>query len=250
MNFAAQIRAALPPALHLPDAFAQTFDCLEAQGHAGTITPTGKPFLSIYPEHQRDDPAASFVLFSFEGGPPLHAPPPEVMARVATLGQISGDGGTLSLWLDDDGKQWFVVFNHGEPHVLTDDPLIALQFLAIGYSEPGAITDPTLTATQQAAADMADPPVPPEAFRAFLAETFNVTVPDRASDLGITIPADGALDPIRDWLNTMMPEPEALPEPGSSPGYPFIITREFREALGEEGTQAIRDAFEYIVEEE
>jgi hypothetical protein len=47
-----------------------------------------------------------------------------------------------------------------------------------------------------------------------------------------------------------MPEPEILPEPGSSPEHPFIISRALADALGEEGVQSMRDAFEYVVEEE
>lgn len=190
MSFAGDIRAALPPALHLPDAVAQTMDWLEAQDHGGTFTHGHEPFLGIYPSDLRDAPGASFVLFHHEAGPPFHDPPAEVTARIASIAKIAGDGGTLALWADPSDIQKIVVFNHGIPYVLTEDPLIALQFLAIGYSEPGALIDPTLTAADQAHHDMVDPPLLPTAFRAFLEETFHVTIPARAADLGITIPPD------------------------------------------------------------
>ncbi|GAB5447069.1 hypothetical protein [Gymnodinialimonas sp.] len=250
MSFAADIRAALPPALHLPDAIARTMDWLEVQGHRGTFTHGGEPFLGLYPPDLRDAPGASFVLFHYEAGPPFHEPPNEVTARVASIAIIAGDGGTLALWADAADRQHIVVFNHGIPHVLTSDPLVALQFLAIGYSEPGALTDPTLTAEEQAAQDMAEPPLLPQAYRAFLESTFNVALPSRASDLGISIPPDTAPDPIRDWLDQMMPEPDPTTIPGMTAENPYIMTAELREALGDEGVAILRESYPHVIEEE
>lgn len=255
MSFSNGIRACLPDGMHLPDAFATTFDWLEALGWSGIFkhgdqSAFSSRYLSIYPLSKQMIHGVSYVVFSFEAGPPLHAPPEDVMARIVTLGKIAGDGGTLSLWLDDSGTQRIAVFNHGLPYLLTDDPLVALQFLAIGYPEPGAISDPTLTAAEQAQQDMADPPVLPDAFRAFLTETFGVTIPDRASDLGITIPDDTAPDPLRDWLDAKMPEPDPSEAPGMTRENPFIITRDLRDILGEEGIAVMRDTFKYVVEEE
>jgi hypothetical protein len=255
MSFADETRAALPEGLHLPDAFADTFDWLEAQGWRGVFTgrdpgDVTSHYLSIYPPEHRDAPGASHVLFRFEAGPPLHAPPPEALARVATLATIAGDGGTLSLWLDEEGTQRIVVFDHGEPHLLTDDPVSALLFLAIGYPEPAAITDPTLSAPEIAAVDGCDPPLLPTAFRAFLTERFGRAIPDTAAALGITIPGPGASDPVRDWLDSTMPEPEVLPMPGDTPDNPFIITRGLREVIGEDAVALLRETFQYVVEEE
>jgi hypothetical protein len=193
MSFADEIRARLPDGMHLPDPFAQTVDWLEAQGwDVSHDRPVSDDFtarhLLIYPLSERSNPAISHVAFRFEAGPPIASPPSEVMARIVTIATIAGDGGTLSLWLDDEGKQWITVFDHGEPFVLTDDPLIALQFLALGYPEPAAIGDPTLTPIEVALRDAGDPPLMPEAFRTFVTQTFGVTLPPRASDLGITIP--------------------------------------------------------------
>ncbi|WP_224816769.1 hypothetical protein [Hasllibacter sp. MH4015] len=255
MSFAEDMATHLPDGLTLPTAFVRTFDWLEAQGWHDTV-PNGDPqdfgnrMLFIYPQAARNLPSASHVVFRFEAGPPLYQPPPEAMARVATIAKIAGDGGTLSLWLDDDGKQWIVVFNHGIPYVLTDDALIALQFLALGYTEPGAITDPGLTPIEHALQDFGDPPVPPLEFRAFLTDTFGVTLPDRASALGITIPADIAPDPIRDWIEAVMPEPEIGAIPGMTPENPYVITSELREILGEEGIAILRESYEYVIEEE
>lgn len=250
MSFSSTVRAALPPALHLPEAIAQTMDWLEAQGHGGTFTHGGDPFLGIYPPDLRDAPGASFVLFHHEAGPPFHDPPAEVTARIASIAKIAGDGGTLALWADQADTQHLVVFNHGIPYVLTQDPLVALQFLAIGYSEPGALLDATMTARDQAHHDMAEPPLLPAAFRGFLEATFNVTIPPRASHLGITIPPDTAADPIRDWLDQMMPEPDPATLPGMTAENPYIITKELREILGDEGVAILRESYPHVIEAE
>lgn len=220
MSHADAVRAALPGGMHLPAPFAQTFDWIEAQGWTDTIPNRDPDDLSarnlyIYPETERNSPAASIVVFGFMAGPPMHAPPPEAIARVTTLATIAGDGGTLSLWLDDDGKQWIVVFDHGWPYVLTDDPVVALQFLAIGYGEPAAITDPTLTADEDALRRGAEPGwnyplILPNAFREFVTGTFGVTLPQRASELGIVLPDDDAMDPVRSWMSTIEPDDPAF----------------------------------------
>lgn len=250
MSFSATIRAALPAALHLPDSIAQTMDWLEAQGHGGTFTHGGDPFLGIYPPDLRDAPGASFVLLHHEAGPPFHDPPIEVTSRIASIARIAGDGGTLALWADPTDTQHLVVFNHGIPYVLTSDPIAALQFLAIGYSEPGALTDPTPTATQQATRDMAEPPLLPTAFRNFIETTFQVTIPARASDLGITIPPETAPDPIRDWLDKMIPEPDPATIPGMTAENPYIITAELCGILGDDGVAILRESFPFVIEAE
>ncbi|WP_339987606.1 hypothetical protein [Gymnodinialimonas ulvae] len=236
----------------LPEPFTQTFDWLEAQGWGGIFTRLDQEafssrYLSIYPPDVRDEYGASFVLFRFEAGPPLHDPPPQAIARITTIAKIAGDGGTLSFWLDDDGKQWITVFNHGIPHVLTDDPIVALQFLAIGYSEPGALTDPNVTPLE---AQYGDPITVPKAFQDFISATFGVSIPARASDLGIVIPPESAPDPLRAWLDEVMPEPEIGAIPGMTAENPYIVTPELREILGDAGVAALRRVYEFVIEEE
>ncbi len=256
MSFANDMRAHLPEALTLPDAFATVFDWAEARGQAGVFTNQDPSdflsrYLTVYPLAQAFDPSMSHVLFNLQLGPPLHEPPPEVASRVASIARIAGDGGTLALWRDDEDRQRIVVFNHGEPHVLTDDPVVALQFLAIGYVEPGALLYPDLTAAEQAIEHGSDtPPIPPTEFQAFVKSEFGVEVPERASDLGIVIPEEGGPDPIRDWLDELMPEPEIGEIPGMTAENPYIVTRELREMMGDEGVAVLREFYEFVIEEE
>ena len=205
MSFADHVRAALPEALHLPDAFAVVFDWAEGHGHLGAF-PKGQPYVSLYPTALMNEPGASYLIFHPDG-PPLATPIPEdIVQRYATIATAAGDGGTMGFWLDDTGKQQVVIFDHGWPYVLTDDPLKALLFLAIGYSEPAALTNASFTA-QEAADDWgADTPLLPEAFRQFLQTQFGVTIPDRASDLGLAVPKyEDMTDPMRQWIRKLMP---------------------------------------------
>jgi hypothetical protein len=252
MSFADEIRSRLPDGMHLPDVFGQTFDWLESQGWAGIFKRADQEvfssrYLSIYPPEMMNEYGASIVLFRFEAGPPMHAPPEDVVARITTIAKIAGDGGTLSLWLDPEGKQHFVVFNHGTPYLLCDDPLVALQFLALGYMEPGSLEDPTVMPLEDANGDDIHPP---HAFRAFLTETFGVTLPERASDLGITIPPETDPDPVRDWLAAAMPPPDLSLSPGLTPETPFVITAKVRAMLTEEDIATLRKNVPYVIEEE
>lgn len=208
MSYATDVARALAPALSLPAPFAAAFDWLEAQGWGGHFPrrdggDLGARYLSIYPPEARDRPGASHVLFAHEAGPPIHAPPPEARTRIASIARISGDGGTLALWRDDDGAQRIAVFDHGVPFVLTDDPLSALALLAMGYPEPAALGDASLTPVEVAARDGAPAPLPPEAFAAALADRFGLTLPDRAADLGLSVPPLDAPDPLRAWLDAL-----------------------------------------------
>ena len=250
MTFADDYRAALPGGLHLPDAFAAVFDWAEAQGQHGRFS-HGDPatfsnrFLSIYPQEVQNEPGASHVLFRFDTAP-VHQPPAEVHDRYATVARAAGDGGTMGFWRDDDGRQRIVIFDHGTPYVLTDDPLVALRFLAIGYPEPAALPDAGLTAAQAAAAWGADEPILPDGFRDLLQAEFGVTVPARAADLGIVIPApDDMSDPMRRWLADLMPADDAV-QRGLSEDSPLIIDAGTAAIIGPDGIARLRETFPFI----
>lgn len=205
MTFSEHMCGALPKALDLPKAFADAFNWAEERSQKGTF-PNGAPYLSIYPLDQMSEPGASYVLFHFDG-PPLAEPiPNEILQRYATVATAAGDGGTLGLWRDDDGKQQIVIFDHGWPYVLTDDPIKALQFLAIGYPEPAALPNASFTLDEAVADFGADPPIIPEGYQRFVAETLGVPIPRRASDLGLAVPPfDDMTDPMRQWMRRVLP---------------------------------------------
>jgi hypothetical protein len=250
-SFADEVRARLPAALHLPDAFAAVLDWAEAQGwrdvfRRGDSADFGSHFLSIYPPDQMDAPGASYVIFNFEAGPPIHAPTEPMLARIATVAKIAGDGGRLGFWCDEDGKQWVVVFDHGVPYVLTDDPVAAVQFLGLGYPEPACLEDATLSPEQVTAYRRAPPILLPQAYRDFLTTRFGHPLPRTAADLGITIPAPEAPDALRDWMEAEIPTTPASVVPGSSPDAPFIITKAMQAVLDGPAIAVLQASFDHV----
>ena len=251
MTFAEEVAARLPEGMTLPAPFAAVFDWAEAQGQAGVLG-HGDPgafssrYLSIYPPEAMDEPGASHVLFRLDG-PPFAEPVPEaVRERLVTIADAAGDGGKLGFWLDDAGQQWVVVIDHGWPYVLTDDPLVALTFLAMGYPEPAALPEAGWTAAEAALRWGADPPLLPDGYRAFLSRRFGVTHPARAADLGIAIPPpDDQTDPARIWLIRVMPQQEGTV--GQTPETPFIITKQMQAHLDDETIALLRQTYDYVV---
>jgi hypothetical protein len=225
-TFAQNLASLMPAGITLPPELIETFDWLEDQGWH-TMRNGGQPedhTLFIYPKEERDAPSASMVAF---GGTTLQftshwsTPDASVDARVAEIATTSGDGGRAALWLDDDGKQQFVHIGHDNIGHITDDPLVFLQFLAMGYIEPGGLALTDITPMQAALYDAGaetpadlpedETPIMPTALQAFLKTRFDLDMPATAADLGITefpeYHEPDTTDPFAKWLNATMPEP-------------------------------------------
>jgi len=225
--FSEKLTKLLHPNMTLAPELVQTFDWLEEQGWLH-IREGGAPedhYLTIYPEEIADDPRASFVTFGGTSrGFTDHqdTPDPDVNKRIAEIAMTAGDGGYVSIWLDDAGEQWFVHTGHDVIGTIGQDPVKLLQFLAMGYGEPGGLEETDITPLEQAMAfsgveDPADfpddegPTIPPTAFQNFVMSTFGVTLPETARDLGIADfsyydDADST-DPFVQWMIQITPPP-------------------------------------------
>jgi hypothetical protein len=224
-TFAQNLASLMPDGISLPIELVEAFDWLEGQGWHN-IRGVGAPedhWLTIYPSDLLNHPASSHVIF---GGTTLPytdhwtTPDAEIDARIAEIGETSGDGGRVAIWLDDAGKQQFVHIGHDSLGVITDSPLVLLQFLAMGYPEPGALERTDISPAEAildtqgiAALEPLDPdnqPSTPEAFQTFLKQRFGVDFPTTARDLGITNFAqyhdDETTDPFARWIGAATPE--------------------------------------------
>ena len=135
---------------------------------------------------------------------------PEVCNRFAAFCQTGGDGSCAGLWLDDAGIIQFVHCGSGSGStmigVLTNDPVDFLRLLAIGYDElcwpsQHAKTPADVAAEYLEEDDEARYPLPPVALQNWVASTFNVRIPDRASEVIRTVSdmdAESSEDPF--WL--------------------------------------------------
>lgn len=225
-TFAQNLAALMPDWVNLPTELVETFDWLEDQG-SHHVREGGAPedhWLSIYPAQYLSHPGASHVTF---GGSTLpftghwSAPDAKIDNRIAEIATTSGDGGRAAIWLDQSGKQQFVHIGYDTLGIITDDPLVFVQFMAMGYPEPGALEGTDLTPLQSAldyngheTLDNFAPedlPVPPVAFQIFLHDRFGLTMPATARDIGIgdfTEYGDTeSTDAFARWVTSVTPEP-------------------------------------------
>ncbi|WP_298858751.1 hypothetical protein [uncultured Sulfitobacter sp.] len=140
--------------------------------------------------------------------------------RLFEIAETSSDGGRIAIWLDEEGKQQYVHIGHKTLGVITDDPVVFLQFIAMGYPEPGSLmrTDITPVAAYLEHRGLVrledfrpdEQPVYPVALQGFLKERFDLDMPATARDLGITdFPEygdDSTNDPFARWINEATPE--------------------------------------------
>lgn len=224
--FARNLASLMPDGITLPPELIEVFDWLEDQG-ALVVHRSGAPedhALMIYPPQLQNHSVKSHFAFVGTTLPyTAHwpAPDPAVDTRIAEIAETSGDGGRLAIWRDDAGKQQFVHIGHETLGVITDDPLVLLQFIAMGYPEPGYLpqTDRTPMACYLAAQGVArvedlppaDQPALPTDLQTFLKQRFDLDIPATARDLGITdFPEHhdtDTKDPFARWIAVATPAP-------------------------------------------
>ena len=185
-SFAAEISASLPSGITLPSEFVATFNWLELNNFVQRSR-TGQRYASLFPAGVTHRSCIGFLAVD-----PGHAKswcdPPDAAARLAPFIRTGGDGSYAGLWVDDQGRQHFVHMGSGSGStlacVLTNNPVDMLRFLAIGYDEACWPEHFKLTAKQTwALNETGDDSVLPSAFQQFVATTFGVTIPDRASQI-------------------------------------------------------------------
>jgi len=146
---------------------------------------------------------------------------PATAGRVVPFCRTGGDGSYAALWRDDEGEARIVHMGSGSGSVtvglLGQTPVDFLRLLAIGYEELCWPDQHTLTPLEvfyrnngEDAADWDEdeqPPVRPDALRAWLASEFGVSVPATAWDIVGHMPDMGAstpsADPFWQWLSRL-----------------------------------------------
>ncbi len=147
---------------------------------------------------------------------------PGIGKRLVPFCKTGGDGSYAAFWADDAGKTHIVHLGSGSGStmigVMVDDPVDFLRLLAIGYDElcwpeqhgmtPAEIHEEEYPAEDyEGMEDEREPPPPvPIALRTWVAETFDVTIPARASDVIGELPdmdGSGSDDPFVQWLNSV-----------------------------------------------
>lgn len=227
-TFAQNLAKLAPAGITLNPELIETFDWIESQGWH-YIREGAEPqdhHLLIYPPEFKNHPTTSHMAF---GGTTLtytghwSIPDPQIDNRIFEIAETSGDGGRLAIWLDEGGKQQFVHIGHDTLGIITDDPLILLQFLAMGYPEPGYLPETNITPIQAyldyhgvntpGDFEPQDAPVFPIALQGFLKQRFDLDTPATAQDIGITdfsaYDDTTTTDPFARWITTSTPAPAA-----------------------------------------
>ena len=226
-TFTKTLTSLMPQGMTLAPELAKTFDWMESQGWMMIHEP-GDPldhWMPIYPPSIEEKSNTSFVSFGTSGlayTGHWSTPNPAVDARIFEIATTSGDGGRAAIWIDDAGKQWFVHLGHDALGVISDDPLVLLQWLAMGYHEPGAleITDitPLASLLEYHGYESTDEfeedeglTIPPTDFQAFLTAEFGTTAPETAHALGIAefdyYGDEESNDPLVKWIISVTPPP-------------------------------------------
>lgn len=240
-HFSRVVSEYLPDGVSLPPALVKTFNWLERQGCYHVLEDGENPedyILSIYPLD--DDNAAenaSMVAFhpevsAFTQDWPV--PDPRIDAQIITLATTSTNGARAVMWIDDNGKKWFAHLGRDTLGLISDNPLVMLQFLAMGYREPGQLTTTDVSPLQEALQyhNIADTPgadapfvdvaetVPPLALQTFLKREFKLSIPETARDLGIAdftqFGDPDSTDPFANWIASLLAPPAPV-QPALAP---------------------------------
>ena len=224
-TFAQNLMKLAPDWVTLPPELVETFDWLEDQGWHH-IRAEGQPedhWLAIYPNQHLNNPSASIVKFgstthTFTGH--WETPDPILDSRMFEIGGTSGDGGSLAIWLAENGKQQFVNLGHDSAGIISDDPLIVLQFLAMGYPEPGILEQTDITPLQAFFEYHGvfnldeflpeEQPVYPSELQNFIKERFGLDTPATARAIGInnfSPYGEETTDPFARWIAEITPPP-------------------------------------------
>lgn len=188
-SFADEVAASLPKRLRLPDEIRQALDWLETNGAVQAYTRTGTRYASLFP----NDDGLNGTLVTFHPADPslaLHwaLVNSKESERIAPIIRTGGDGSHVALWLADDGTQKFVHMGSGSGSllmcVMAQNAVDMLRLLAIGYMElcwpeQFAMTPRQASEDEGSEEDL----VLPLAFRRFVSETFDVTIPETASEI-------------------------------------------------------------------
>ncbi|KIN74326.1 hypothetical protein [Sulfitobacter guttiformis] len=223
-TFAQNLMKLAPEWVSMPPELIETFDWLEDNAEL-TVHRTGEPqdyALSLYSDGYKFHPAISYfgfcgTILTYTGH--WKTPDPAIDARIFEIGETAADGGRLAIWLDENGKQQFVHIGHDTLGVITDDPQVLLQFLAMGYPEPGYLQDPRRTPLADflsiprvnSVEDLPEDerPVFPIAFQEFLKDHFDLAIPNTAHDLGIEnfskYEDPDTSDPFALWIASVTP---------------------------------------------
>jgi hypothetical protein len=212
-DFTQQIAASLPQGISLPAAFVTTMDWMASNDFV-----RNGPIAYLEPANAQLTSEIGFKpVDSGHVAAWLGSDDPAYVERLAPIIPTGGDGSYAALWRGEDDNVSLVHMGSGSGStmtcVLAEDPVDMLRLMAIGYSELCWPETLAITPEQEHAdrvmllgADNVPPYRPPAQFRRFVTKTFNVTIPERGSDIVRQIAlmeSETSDDPFWLWMQTV-----------------------------------------------
>mgnify|MGYP003334167143 CR=1 FL=1 len=180
--------ASFPSTLQPPEPLRLYFRWLEAEDAIDISPVDGAIFSKVSP----DQPDYSMLIKPVDPrfASTWLASGPDQTGRLAAFVRSGGDGSHAAMWRNEGGGLSFVHLGSGSGSTLlcrlTDDPVDFLRLLAIGYEElcwPEAFDQTPEEAEQELTELRGGKHNRPLKMRHWVETTFNVIVPDRASEI-------------------------------------------------------------------
>ncbi|WP_179258108.1 hypothetical protein [Enemella evansiae] len=170
-TFSQLLQPRLPVGMRIPDELERAWQWMEGQGF-GERTEHGY-FLTPYP----GDRQLGIVFSDTETLEGWFEPGTPGQDRLLPIAQAAGDGSMAALWLDEsDGLRVVELGSEGEALILAESAIDFLRLIAIGYLELVSYELAGPPEDEESIAAVSD-------FRAWVEETFEVTVPDEWNDV-------------------------------------------------------------------
>ena len=216
MTLRGEIEGVLTPGMVLPEALGVLLDWIETNGLV--LARRGKTVGTLYPVDainagwtDSERPGGTYVEFYAEGNEHLHHwfghENPSVLGRLCVIGRAGADGSMLALWLDPEDQTRIVHIGSGSGSsmvsLLGATAVDFLRLLAIGYDEICWGCEVFDKTSEEAFAEAGLVVHPNHAFREWVCERFDVTIPARGIEV---VPHPGDMnaktssDPFCCWI--------------------------------------------------
>ncbi len=212
MGYAQVMADRMPVTMTLPSEFLALFDWMESNSFfMRSAAYPGDRLGLLGTEDQVQSGQVTAILFRVATSEQARADGqawfgeviPNIEGRLVPFARTGGDGSHVALWLDDEGRRQIVhLGSEGLVCLLGQTPLDFLRLLAIGYEE---ISGDCLGAPDAPPADSGVN----AAYRAWLVERYDVTIPAMASEILGDIPnilAEASDDPFWCWVHKAQEE--------------------------------------------
>jgi len=223
MTFREYVESLLPEGMSLPEPLAITFEWLQENGHVEETANEGEYYAALVPVGE-DRFCTGFCPEPLYLQDWLKTEHRHLADRVFVFAATGGEGSKAALWRDEQDKLQIVHIGSGSGSIwagiMCDGPIDFLRLLAIGYEEacwPEALPLTPVEAwldsngyedlqeAQEEEEDYEGPAAAPEAFAKFVSDTFDVTIPERGSNICkppyATMDDDNPTDPFARWLS-------------------------------------------------